>query len=100
MLVVPGCAMRFSRVQFILNMDINEELGWSLKNNLLIFNFLLLGLPDQIQLAPLHKERRAQSLFGNGEELLFLLCQGLKESVVVCGHRTWFGRSIYLIHSC
>jgi hypothetical protein len=55
-------------------MDRNEELGWSLKNNLTVFNFLLLGLPDQIQLAPLNKERRSQSLLGNGEELLFLLC--------------------------
>jgi hypothetical protein len=81
-------------------MDRNEELGWSLKNNLTVFNFLLLGLPDQIQLAPLHKERRSQSLLGNSEELLFLLCQGLKESVVVCGQGAGFRRSIYLIHSC
>jgi len=59
----------------------NEDLRTS------IFSRAFFGLPVLIQTAPLDKEGGSQFLFGDGEELLLLFRQGLKELIVVCGFR-------------
>jgi hypothetical protein len=81
-----------SRTEFILKVErMDRTVDFSyLKNKDLktsIFSRAFFGLPVLIQTAPLDKEGGSQFLFGDGEKLLLLLCQGLKELIVVRGFR-------------